>query len=108
MAPTGSCTSVPRRSPRGSVSSWRSADMDEPTPILAAVYRGKPDEIAAPLGARPAPTVFEAPALGDAAPVPELAALDPAAVAQRRPDGSPPLHLASHVGDGDAVEDLLE
>src|SRR5207253_1424390 len=38
--------------------------MDEPTPILAAVYRGKPDEIAAALGGRPAPTVFEAAARG--------------------------------------------
>ena len=82
--------------------------MDEPTPILAAVYRGKPDEIAAALGGRPAPTVFEAAALGDAARVRELAALDPAAVAQRSPDGWPPLHLAAHFGHGDAVDALLE
>jgi uncharacterized protein len=79
-----------------------------PTPILSAVYRGKPDEIAAALDGRPAPTVFEAAALGDAGRVRELAARDPAAVAQRSPDGWPPLHLAAHFGHGDAVDALLE
>ena len=82
--------------------------MDTPTPILAAVYRGKPDEIAAALGGRPAPTVFEAAALGDAARIRVLATIDAAAVAQRSPDGWPPLHLAAHFGHGDAVDALLE
>jgi len=80
---------------------------DAPTPLLMAVYRGKPDEIAAALDGKPAPTVFEAAALGDAARVRALAAADGAAVAQRSPDGWPPLHLAAHFGHGDAVDALL-
>ena len=79
-----------------------------PTPLLLAIYRGKADEIAAALGGRPAPTVFEAAALGDAARVRELAAADRAAVGQRSPDGWPPLHLAAHFGHGDALDALLE
>ena len=79
-----------------------------PTPLLMAIYRGKPDEIAAALAGTPAPTVFEAAALGDAARVRALAAADPAAVAQRSPDGWPPLHLAAHFGHGDALDALLE
>lgn len=82
--------------------------MSGPTPLLLAVYRGKPDEIAAALGGRPAPTVFEAAALGDAVRVRALAAAERAAVAQRSPDGWPPLHLAAHFGHGDAVDALLE
>jgi uncharacterized protein len=79
-----------------------------PTPLLLAIYRGKPDEIAAALGGKPAPTLFEAAALGDAARVRALAAADPAAVAHRSPDGWPPLHLAAHFGHGDAVDALVE
>ncbi|HTO14076.1 MAG TPA: ankyrin repeat domain-containing protein [Candidatus Binatia bacterium] len=79
-----------------------------PTPILTAVYRGKPEEIATALGGRPAPTVFEAAALGDTARVRALAAADAGAVARRSPDGWPPLHLAAHFGHGDAVDALLE
>jgi len=82
--------------------------VSEPTPLLLAIYRGKADEIAAALGGRPAPTVFEAAALGDAARVRELAAADPAALSVRSPDGWPPLHLAAHFGHGDAVDALLE
>ena len=82
--------------------------MSAPTPLLLAVYRGNADEIAAALGGRPAPTLFEAAALGDAARVRALAAGDPAAVGQRSPDGWPPLHLAAHFGHGDAVDALLE
>ena len=81
---------------------------DAATPLLMAVYRGKADEIAAALDGRPAPTVFEAAALGDAARVRALAAADAAAVAQRSPDGWPPLHLAAHFGHGDAVDALLD
>ena len=81
--------------------------MSAPTPLLLAVYRGKADEIAAALAGLPAPTSFEAAALGDAARVRELAAGDPAAVGQCSPDGWPPLHLAAHFGHGDAVDALL-
>jgi ankyrin repeat protein len=55
---------------------------DAPTPLLAAVYRGKADEVAAARGG--------------------------AAAAQRSPDGWPPLHLAAHFGQGNAVDALLE
>ena len=82
--------------------------MSEPTPLLLAIYRGKPDEITAALDGRPAPTMFEAAALGDAKRVRELAAARPAAVDVRSPDGWPPLHLAAHFGHGDAVDALLE
>ena len=41
--------------------------MAAPTPILAAVYRGKSDELATLLAAQPTLTLFEAAALGDAA-----------------------------------------
>jgi uncharacterized protein len=82
--------------------------MSVPTPLLAAIYRGKPDEVAAALGGQPAPTVFEAAALGDAARVRALAAAEAGAVAQRSPDGWPPLHLAAHFGHGDVVDALLE
>ncbi|TMQ16059.1 MAG: hypothetical protein E6K82_24105 [Candidatus Rokuibacteriota bacterium] len=65
--------------------------------ILAAVYRGKPDELAAALGGRPAPTVFEAAAMGEAARVRELAAADRGAVDRRRPDGWPPQQVAGRL-----------
>jgi uncharacterized protein len=82
--------------------------MEGPTPILAAVYRRQPHELTAALGGRPAPTVFEAAAMGDAARVRELTAADRVAVDRRSPDGWPPLHLAAHFGHGDAVDALLE
>lgn len=79
-----------------------------PTPLLMAIYRGRADEIAAALGGRPAPSVFEAAALGDTARVRELAAADRDAVGVCSPDGWPALHLAAHFGHGDAVDALLE
>ena len=82
--------------------------MDEPTPILSAVYRGQKDELSALLAAGPKVRLFEAAALGDATRVRELAAADRAAIEARSPDGWPPLHLAAHFGHGDAVDALLE
>ena len=82
--------------------------MDEPTPILSAVYRGQTDELSALLAAGPKVRLFEAAALGDATRVRELAAADRAAIEARSPDGWPPLHLAAHFGHGDAVDALLE
>jgi uncharacterized protein len=81
--------------------------MAAPTPILSAVYRGKSDEIASLLAAQPRLTLFEAAALGDAARVREIARAEPAALADRSPDGWPALHLAAHFGHGDAVDALL-
>jgi uncharacterized protein len=81
--------------------------MAAPTPILSAVYQGKKDEIATLLAAKPALTLFEAAALGDAARVREIARAQPASLAGRSPDGWPALHLAAHFGHGDAVDALL-
>jgi ankyrin repeat protein len=81
--------------------------MAAPTPILAAVYRGKSEEITALLAAQPTLTLFEAAALGDAVRVREIARAEPAALAGRSPDGWPALHLAAHFGHGDAVDALL-
>ena len=82
-------------------------EMSGPTPILAAVYRGNPDELAAALGGRPAPTVFEAAAMGDAARVRALATADRGAVDRRRPDGWPPLHDAAFRDDDVALINAL-
>ena len=81
--------------------------MAAPTPILAAVYRGKSDELATLLAAQPTLTLFEAAALGDAARVREIARAEPSALRGRSPDGWPALHLAAHFGHGDAVDALL-
>jgi ankyrin repeat protein len=78
-----------------------------PTPILDAVYRRDAPGLARLLAAAPRLTLFEAAAVGDAAAVRRLAAERPAAVAERSPDGWPPLHLAAHFGQGDAVDALL-
>ena len=78
-----------------------------PTPILDAVYRGDQPALARLLDTGARPTLFEAAAIGDPALVKRLAAESPAAVAARSPDGWPPLHLAAHFANGDAVEALL-
>jgi len=81
--------------------------MAAPTRILSAVYRGERDELASLLAAQPALALYEAAAVGDAARVREITRAQPAALAQRSPDGWPPLHLAAHFGHGDAVDALL-
>jgi ankyrin repeat protein len=81
--------------------------MASPTPILAAVYQGKSDELATLLAAQPTLTLFEAAALGDAARVREIARAEPASLRGQSPDGWPALHLAAHFGHGDAVDALL-
>jgi ankyrin repeat protein len=81
--------------------------MGAPTPILTAVYRDQPDELAALLAQRPALTVGEAAAVGDPALVREALRVDVSGVAALSPNGWPALHLAAHFGHGDAVEALL-
>lgn len=64
------------------------------TPILLAIYHGKP-EIAALLIERGAPVSFgEAVALGDIERVAAMVAADPGVIHSRTPDGFPPLGLA--------------
>jgi ankyrin repeat protein len=75
--------------------------------ILDAVYRGRHDELAALLAARPALTIFEAAAVGDAARIRELVRAQPALVRQYSEDGWTALHLAAHFGHVSAVEALL-
>jgi ankyrin repeat protein len=81
--------------------------MGTPTPILTAVYRRRPDELAALLAQGPTLTLFEAAAVGDAEAVRRAWASDPAARSGRSPDGWPALHLAAHFDRGEAVEALL-
>jgi uncharacterized protein len=82
--------------------------MAGPTPLLAAVYRADRATMERLLGGGATPTLYEAAALGDAARIRTLARTTPAAVAERSPDGWPPLHLAAYFGHGDAVDALLE
>jgi uncharacterized protein len=82
--------------------------MAGPTPLLAAVYRADRATMERLLAGGATPTLYEAAALGDAARIRTLARTTPAAVAERSPDGWPPLHLAAYFGHGDAVDALLE
>jgi ankyrin repeat protein len=81
--------------------------MGAPTPILTAVYRDRPGELAALLAERPVLTVCEAAAVGDPALVREALRADPAGLATRSPDGWPALHLAAFFGRADALDALL-
>lgn len=76
------------------------------TPLLLAIYHGKPD-IARLLADRGAPVSFaEACALGDAARAQQL--LDPEALHKRTADGFPPLGLAIFFGHGALARWLIE
>jgi len=75
--------------------------------ILEAVYRGRHDELAALLAARPALTICEAAAVGDVPRVRELLGAQPSLVRQRSEDGWTALHLAAHFGQASAVEVLI-
>lgn len=82
--------------------------MAGPTPLLAAVYRSDHASVEQLIAGGATPMLYEAAALGDAARIRALARATPAAVAERSPDGWPPLHLAAYFGHGDAVDALLE
>jgi uncharacterized protein len=78
------------------------------TPLLLAIYHGKPD-IARLLIDRGAPVSFpEACALGDQARVQELLAADPSALNTRSPDGFPPMPMAIFFGHGALARWLIE
>lgn len=82
--------------------------MAGPTPLLAAVYRSDRAGVEQLIAGGVTPTLYEAAAIGDAARIRALARATPEAVAERSPDGWPPLHLAAYFGHGDAVDALLE
>ena len=79
-----------------------------PTPLLAAVYRRDEVEVGRLLATGAPPTLYEAAALGDAARIRTPGRTTPAAVAERSPNGWPPLRRAAHFGHAEAVEARLE
>jgi uncharacterized protein len=78
------------------------------TPLLLAIYHGKP-EIARLLVDRGAPVSFaEACALGDEARAKALLAADPAVLNTRTADGFPPMPVAIFFGHGTLARWLIE
>src|SRR3989454_9833159 len=76
--------------------------MSESSAILAAMYEGNTDALAALLAARPELDVFEAAAVGDAARIRQLVRARPPLVEAVRGDGWAAVHLAAHFGQGEA------
>ena len=81
--------------------------MSESSAILAAMYEGNTDALAALLATRPELDVFEAAAVGDAARIRVLVRARSALVTAVSGDGWTALHLAAYFGQGEAVERLL-
>src|SRR5262249_31273646 len=81
--------------------------MSEASAILAAMYEGNTDALAALLAARPELDIFEAAAVGDAARIRDLVRARPTLVQMVSGDGWTALHLAAYFGQGEAVERLL-
>lgn len=78
------------------------------SPILAALYRGKPDIANAILRRRPKLTVFEAAAVGDVARVRELVEQDRGQANGVAPDGYSALGLAAFFKRREVVRYLLD
>ncbi len=81
--------------------------MSESSAILAAMYEGNTDALAALLAARPELDIFEAAAVGDAARIRQLVRARPTLIQVVSGDGWTALHLAAYFGQGEAVERLL-
>ena len=81
--------------------------MSETSAILAAMYAGDTDALAALLATRPELDVFEAAAVGDAARLRELVRARSSLLQAVSGDGWTALHLAAYFGHGEAVERLL-
>src|SRR5262249_38777289 len=81
--------------------------MSESSAILAAMYEGDTDALAALLATRPELDVFEAAAVGDGPRIRVLVRARPALVTAVSGDGWTALHLAAYFGQGEAVERLL-
>jgi ankyrin repeat protein len=75
--------------------------------LLEALYRGDRDAVGAKLAERADLTLFEAAAVGDAARVQELLALEPGSVDRWSPDGFTALHLAAFFGHEAVAAELL-
>lgn len=78
------------------------------SPVLHALYRGRPELVDRILDANPALDVFDAAAVGRTRGLEELLDADASLVHARSGDGSTPLHLAARFDQRDAVELLLE
>src|SRR5947208_3292937 len=82
--------------------------MSESSAILAAMYEGNTDALAALLAARPELDVFEAAAVGDAARIRQLVRARPPLVEAASGDGWTALHLALAAARGDvAIVEML-
>lgn len=77
------------------------------SPLLLAIYYGRPAVVEAVRGSVVAPTIWEAAALGEHERVAELLAEQPALANTLSPDGFPPLGLAAFMGRQEVVELLL-
>lgn len=80
---------------------------NDASPLLLAIYYGRPAVVEAVRGSGVAPTIWEAAALGEHERVAELLAEQPTLVNTLSPDGFPPLGLAAFMGQQEAVELLL-
>jgi len=78
------------------------------SPILEALYAGKPDEVALLIEAIPSLDLFEAAALGRSERVAALLDEDPKRVEQRATDGFTALHLAAFFGHVETARLLVE
>jgi uncharacterized protein len=78
------------------------------TPLMAALYRGHGEVVAALAGAGASRDLFSAAALGRPADVSAALAADPAALSRLSYDGWTPLHLAAFFGHAEVAGQLLE
>jgi ankyrin repeat protein len=77
------------------------------SPVLHALYTGKPELVDPLLDANPPLDVFDAAAVGRTRGLEELLDAEPGLAAAWSPDGFTALHLAAFFGQEDAVELLL-
>lgn len=78
------------------------------SPVLAALYGGRPELVDPILEANPPLDVFDAAAVGRTRGLEELLEAEPALAQAWSPDGFTPLHLAAYFGQEDAAKILLE
>ena len=81
---------------------------DGVSPVLYALYQGRPELVDPILDANPALDVFDAAAVGRTRGLEELLEAEPELAGTRTSDGSTPLHLAARFDQRDAAELLIE